>query len=138
MSKSKRLKTDSDRGMITRQVAFIEELLCKHGAKGETAGKKMISLRHNFDESVFSAVMDLIAVRNRVAHSSGFNLSEQEVEEFRTKSKEMQEFLISKLDVKDQHEFRKTTLVLAYKGSSGFKKVALGGAIVLVALVAIL
>lgn len=136
--KSKRMKTDSERGMITRQVAFIEEILLEHGAKGETAGKKMISLRHKFDKDVFTTVMDLITIRNSIAHSSDFPLSDEEVEAFRTKAKKVQEYLISELDEKAQHKFKKTSLIRAFRGSSGIKKIALGGAIVLVAVVAML
>ncbi|MDK1685492.1 hypothetical protein QMT05_00565 [Cronobacter malonaticus] len=52
MARSKRLDSDADRGMIIRQMSFIEDLLVANGAQGDSAVKKWKSIEGKLDSGL--------------------------------------------------------------------------------------
>lgn len=112
MARSKRLDSDEDRGMIIRQMSFIEDLLVANGADGNSAFKKWKSIEGKLDAGLIKDLNYLNGIRNKVSHNSRFVLTNEEVESFRTKAKETQEALISKLEKEKQPYFQTTSMAI--------------------------
>jgi len=112
MARSKRLDSDADRGMIIRQMSFIEDLLVANGAQGDSALKKWKSIEDKLDAGLIRELSYLNGIRNKVSHNSQFLLTSNEIEAFRTRAKKAQEVLISKLDEDKQPHFQATSMAL--------------------------
>ena len=124
MARSKRLDSDADRGMIIRQMSFIEDLLVANGAQGDSAVKKWKSIEGKLDDGLIRELNYLNGIRNKVSHNSQFLLTSDEIEAFRGRAKKLQEALISKLD-EDRRPYFQTTSAALLSGKKSLLMKAL-------------